>query len=259
LRLYWLAEEQGESMNRIQVSRAGRWLLRSRLGRSLAVLSLVILAFGASLARGPVANAFPNVTGNYTGQYQYQDSGGTHTVSIEIAIFQGTVTCNGTCSAPVIGSAIDGSNGPTVPVLGSVDSFGNVNITVANIINGFKNLSGKIVTLSGGTVIQGSTWFAFSLPTVSGNYTGTWDSWGSAGAFSMQIKVTQIGGVLGGSTTEDGQVSTNTGRLGLDGGVVINESPWGATLHSASNSPGHLSGVWDVNGSAMGDWNVTAS
>jgi hypothetical protein len=248
-------------MNSIPLSRVGHWLLRSRLGRSLTVLSLVVLTFSASLARVPSANAVPSMTGNYAGDYLYQDSAGTHSFGIDLNIIQ-----NGSSLSV---AAIDGITGASMLGGGAVDIGGNFTIILQGI-NGWKILNGKIITLSIGLDISGSaafsspvsttgSWFAFSVPTISGNYAGTWDTWGFSGTYTMQIQVTQIGGSLGGSTTESGQVSTNSGRLGLDGGVVINESPWGATLRSAADNPGHLGGVWSGTGGIMGDWNVTAS
>jgi hypothetical protein len=226
------------------------------------VLSLVVLTFSASLARVPSANAVPNLTGNYAGDYLYQDSAGMHSFGIDINIIQ-----NGSSLSV---AAIDGSTGASMLGSGSVDTGGNFTIILLQGTGGWKILSGKIITLSSGIDISGSatlsppvsttgSWFAFSLPTISGNYAGTWDTWGFSGTSTMQIRVTQIGGSLGGSTIESGQVSTNSGRLGLDGGVIINESPWGATLYSSSNNPGHLGGTWNGSGGSMGDWNVTAS
>jgi hypothetical protein len=250
-------------MNSIPLSRVGHWLLRSWLGRSLTVLSLVVLTFSASLARVPSANAVPSLTGNYAGDYLYQDSTGMHSFGIDINIIQ-----NGSSLGV---AAIDGSTGAGMQGSGTVDTGGNFTIILLQQgVFGWKILRGTVITLSSGLDISGSatlsspvsttgSWFAFSLPTISGNYTGTWDTWGSSGTHTMQIQVTQIGGSLGGSTTESGQVSTNSGRLGLDGGVVINESPWGATLYSAANNPGHLGGTWNGTGGSMGDWNVTAS
>jgi hypothetical protein len=74
----------------------------------------------------------------------------------------------------------------------------------------------------------------------------------------MNIQLSQVGGVLSGSTNESGSVYTDTGTIAANGSLHIVETHNGtsADLFGSVITSHHLKGTWGPSGSS-GTWDVT--
>ncbi len=98
------------------------------------------------------------------------------------------------------------------------------------------------------------------IPSIAGNYAGSFTWYGQAGTYPMQIQITQVGSTFSGTTNESGTIFNDTGTITSDGHVRIIENDT-MYLDGFTDGSGHLSGTWGStdSSSASGTWSVNNS
>jgi hypothetical protein len=141
---------------------------------------------------------------------------------------------------------------------GTVSSNGTIHI----VEDGTVDLQGVLVGpghIKGTWGPNGSSgpWDVTLVPTVAGTYSGTWTNFGSTATYPMTIQISQVGGVLSGSTNE-GPVFTDQGTITAGGSLHIVETDLSnvVDLYATVVSSHELKGTWGASGSS-GTWDVT--
>jgi hypothetical protein len=194
----------------------------------------------------PIAAPPPVIAGNYHGSFTGGILGNS---TIDLSITQSGSVLSGTTD----------ESGYLSTDSGTITSDGHLHI----FQNGTGTLTGLVVAhghLSGTWKSNGpsGTWDVTLVPTVEGNYSGSWTQSGFAGHFPMSIQISQVGGVLSGSTTESGSVYTDTGTIAANGSLHIVETHNSTVvdLYGSVVTAHELKGTWGPSGSS-GTWDVT--
>jgi hypothetical protein len=152
----------------------------------------------------------------------------------------------GLLSSPVWGPAICTGAGPCRPHLGVPSPPPDASAAAA--------VRPRTETTTPSPAATVGTVTTASPPRIAGDYTGTFTRSGQTANAQMDIRITQVGAVLTGTTNESGTVYTNAGTVTPDGRFHIVESG-NIDLFGSLLGPGHLGGTWGPSG-ASGRWDV---
>jgi hypothetical protein len=210
-----------------------------RIGAILIASAAAIFGLATPAMAGLGGPAIPWVNGDYTGTYTTYS--GTYPLDIYI-----------TQSGDQLGGQAI-MQGSVLTSVGTVNNQGKVHLVENNffVLDGSKWGDQLLGTWSA----FGSTgsWHVTKVKSVRGSYLGSFTTNGSPLNGSMNLTVTQVGGVLGGSMSMGGgwsnygSVTTNT-IIGMSGGQS-------RTLVGTQIDPQDLGGSWSGGGSS-GTWSV---
>lgn len=139
----------------------------------------------------------------------------------------------------------------------SQEGGGNATPTASTASSGSQATATQTVPSAQATATKAPT-----PPKIAGSYGGWYTSNSKiAGAMPLQLKISQSGASLSGTSTErEGSVVTSdTGSIMLNGAFTLTEKQGGAVygiLVGSILGPGHLGGTWNIGGAALGTWDV---
>lgn len=163
----------------------------------------------------------------------------------------GTTACHGSSRA---GSATADPAATTSPSIGSDTSTTAPSPNASSVDHTFATAGSHTTGSSKTSAPPKGPSNTSPPPKVAGDYTGIFARTGGTGNFQMDIRITQNGAVLTGTTDESGVVFTDTGTITPDGHFHIVENGT-VDLFGSLLGSGRLGGTWGPNGGS-GTWDV---